>query len=110
MARCPTSSEARLWSILEPLGGWERQRVVQIQHFHRYPGKKWRYILDFYNHQLGLCIEVDGPIHARQRGRDRRRDKRLALHGIRTLRFTNREVDEYPGWVQQRITYVSNER
>jgi len=54
----------------------------------------WYYILDFYHAGAQLCIEVDGGIHKKQKGRDRRRDTRLATMGIKTLRFDNWQVFE----------------
>lgn len=47
------------------------------------------YILDFYCAAARLVIEVDGPIHERQRDYDRERDTYLAARGLRVLRFTN---------------------
>lgn len=40
-----------------------------------------------------VCIEVDGRIHSAQSGYDRGRDKWMfERYGVRTIRFTNREV------------------
>jgi very-short-patch-repair endonuclease len=94
MARNPTPAERRLWTALEPLG-WRRQVVVSVPRL-KHPERRDYYILDFYYPKLRRCIEVDGGYHSKRRGRDRRRDMRLAVHGIRTLRLTNRQVlDKY---------------
>ena len=81
----PTSAEKVLWPFLEKLG-FEQQVVIRIDQV-RQP-----YILDFFHRGRMLCIEVDGPIHSKKKGRDGRRDRQLSFRGIRTLRLTNHEV------------------
>ena len=89
MRRNPTEAEAALWIELD--SRW---------HFlFQYPqtgttknGGRWSYILDACHLETGLCIEVDGSSHRNRKGRDRRRDTRLATIGIRTIRFTNKDV------------------
>jgi leucyl-tRNA synthetase len=88
MRRNPTSAEARLWAELKPLG-FARQAPICGETKN---GLEWFYIADFFECFAGLIVECDGGIHKRQRGRDRRRDTRLATIGIRTIRFANREV------------------
>jgi very-short-patch-repair endonuclease len=51
-----------------------------------------RFVLDFYCAAHRLCIEVDGAVHEQQRDRDAARDEALRAHGVRTLRFTNKQV------------------
>jgi len=48
------------------------------------------YVLDFYCHEVRLCVEVDGGSHSfgDQPSRDARRDQWLADKGIRTLRIS----------------------
>jgi very-short-patch-repair endonuclease len=55
-------------------------------------GGRFPYRLDLYHPASRLAVEVDGGIHARTRGRDRRRDTRMALQGVRTLRYSNARV------------------
>jgi very-short-patch-repair endonuclease len=55
-------------------------------------GGRWGYILDAFHEGARLCVEVDGGVHRRRRGRDRRRDTRLRTLGIRTLRIPNARV------------------
>lgn len=88
MRHNPTPAEAKLWEKLKPLG-WKRQYEITGETKN---GGRWAYILDFYHPRTRICIEVDGGIHKKHRGRDRRRDTRLATIGIRTLRITNRQV------------------
>lgn len=50
------------------------------------------YIVDFYCHELGLVIEVDGAIHRSQQAEDQQRDAALTARDFRVLRVTNDEV------------------
>ena len=51
------------------------------------------FIIDFYCHKAALAIEVDGPIHVKQKDYDRDRDQVLNCRGIQVLRFDNDEVE-----------------
>jgi very-short-patch-repair endonuclease len=52
------------------------------------------YILDFYCHEVRLCVEIDGGAHSfgRQPEKDAERDRWLADKGIRTLRISAAHV------------------
>jgi very-short-patch-repair endonuclease len=82
--RAMTAEESILWEALRQgrLGGvrFRRQQVID------------GFIADFYCHQAGLVIEVDGGQHREQAGYDAERDRILALHGLRVLRVSNDEV------------------
>jgi very-short-patch-repair endonuclease len=66
---------------------WEllRDRKLMNYKFSRqYPivisatkGKRIFYIADFFCHALRLIIEIDGPIHEKQKSYDQARDKTL---------------------------------
>ncbi|HKB71962.1 MAG TPA: endonuclease domain-containing protein [Thermoanaerobaculia bacterium] len=65
----------------------------------RFPGIRFRrqhtvghYIVDFVCWRGRLVVEVDGPIHDRNREYDSRRDEFLRGRGFRVLRFSNDEV------------------
>lgn len=60
-------------------------------------------ILDFYLPDYNLCIEVDDPSHEKKIKRDRLRTERLAGLGIKTIRFTNSQVDSQIERVMSRI-------
>ena len=81
-----TKAETKLWSHLrtkEKLGyRFRRQHPCGF------------YILDFYNHQLKLCVEVDGEYHQNksQKKKDKERDEYLKYNGIKTIRFTNKQI------------------
>ena len=68
----------------------------------RVEGMRWRrqfsvgpYILDFYCPQLRLCIELDGAQHYTMQGSENdllREEWLLREHGIRTIRFENKDI------------------
>ena len=82
-----TSSELKLWEILK--------NKNNIGHRFRRQHPLGYYILDFYNHQLKLCIEVDGKYHETkdQQVKDKLRDEFLKFNQIKVLRFSNEEVE-----------------
>ena len=78
--RCsPTESEARLWSALKA-----RQLGVSFRRQAPVAG----FIADFLAPSIMIIVEVDGPIHARQRGPDARRDRKLRRAGFRVVRVS----------------------
>ena len=50
-------------------------------------------VVDFYCHEAGLVIEVDGDIHDLQQEEDARREKVLSEMGLRTCAATERSVE-----------------
>ena len=82
-----TAAESTLWLSL---------KGRQIE------GQRWRrqfgvgpYILDFYCPRLHLCIELDGAQHYAMQGSEndlQREEWLLQEHGIRTLRFENKDI------------------
>lgn len=82
-----TSAEAILWTKLKNrnLDGIKFRRQFSIE----------TYILDFYSPELRLCIEIDGSHHFTPEGHkyDLQRTEYLwRLHGVRVLRFENKDV------------------
>ena len=89
LRRTQTPTEARLWAVLRD----ERQGT----HFRRQQVVEG-FIVDFYCHDAGLIVEVDGAIHAQQREADAYRDAVLAGWGFTVLRLSNEDVtDNLPG-------------
>jgi len=73
---------------------WQRIRKKQLGvEFHRQV-PILGYIVDFYCHEIGLAIEVDGIIHETQFLEDAKRQGRLEEQGVKFLRYTNREIFE----------------
>ncbi|HEY5773972.1 MAG TPA: endonuclease domain-containing protein [Chitinophagaceae bacterium] len=65
----------------------------------------WKFIADFYCHQVRLVIEIDGGIHLRSENKeyDISRDIILKEFQIEILRFTNDEVINEPDLVIEKI-------
>ena len=91
----PTRQEAILWNVLRggSLGArFRRQHVLTP------------YIVDFYAPAHRLAIEIDGGVHDDRRDEDARRAAHLhERHGVRTLRFTNQQVQWRLGGVTASI-------
>lgn len=60
------------------------------------------YTLDFYCHEAGLVIELDGGQHA-ESARDARRDAWLGQQGLRVVRFWNNQVLQETEAVQSAV-------
>ena len=78
-----TPAEKLLWQEVraKKLGvRFRRQQVIQ------------GFIVDFYCHQAGLVVEVDGDVHDLQKEEDKRREKVLTEMGLRIVRFRNDEA------------------
>lgn len=114
MRLSPTPMEAVLLAVLGPQG-FEAQYPVQGATKNE---GAWAYVLDLYHPGAKLCIEIDGRQHykkhgkhdVRLRGRDRRRDTRLAQLGILTVRVTNRDVRDGLHQVTEHIERLLAER
>ena len=50
------------------------------------------YIVDFYCHEIGLAIEIDGTLHDHNFLEDAERQGKMEKNGVRFLRFSNDEV------------------
>ena len=79
-----TPAEAHLWSALrnKQLEGLRFRRQHPVGNF----------ILDFYCPACKLVVEIDGEIHAYQTDYDDARTSKLAEHGYKVLRFSNKQV------------------
>jgi len=72
---------------------WQHLRANRMQGIHfRRQQVIGRFIIDFYCHQAGLVVEVDGGIHLKQAEYDHERDLYLQECGLQVLHFTNLEV------------------
>jgi len=84
---------------------WDRvcknQLGVRIRRQH----PVWKFIADFYCHEVKLVIEIDGGIHLRSENKehDISRDIILKEFKIEILRFSNDEVINEPGLVIEKI-------
>ncbi|WP_414601164.1 endonuclease domain-containing protein [Algoriphagus sp. NG3] len=73
--------------------------------------KFFRYIADFYCHELRLVIELDGEVHndEEQREHDINRDAIIKEYAIHILRFKNEEIlHELPKVLECVRSYISS--
>ena len=78
-----TPSEKIIWEAIRKKSlGVEFHRQVPILN----------YIVDFYCHEIGLAIEIDGTIHDHNFLEDAERQGKMEKYGVRFLRFSNDEV------------------
>ena len=85
LRRKMTNAERKLWNCL-------RGKQIKLPFRRQIPFDQ--YVLDFYCPKATLVIEVDGGQHYTKEGiqRDQRRDSYLQQHGLKVLRFSDRDV------------------
>ncbi len=71
---------------------WQELRNNKLRYKFRRQFALGKFIVDFYCHELGFIIELDGPIHDEHKEYDRRREQWLNNQGYYVLRFQNDEV------------------
>lgn len=83
-----TEAEEKLWQSLR------NRKVMNLKFRRQHPFGN--YVLDFYCHEIKLCIEADGGIHNEKdiKEYDLERTKVLNDNGIKVLRFKNQEIIE----------------
>ena len=87
----PTPAETLIW-----------QKLLRSKQFEHYKFHRQKpigpYIVDFYCSELHLVIEIDGESHAEQPDYDAKRTAFLESHGLRLLRYANRDIlNNLPG-------------
>ena len=102
MRRDMTRQEEKLWCGFLRSFPIRFQRQKVIGHF----------IVDFYCHEAGLAIEVDGGQHYSDYGMayDAERSAVLERYGVEVLRFSNLDVDRKFGAVCEMIGVKVEER
>ena len=78
-----TLPEVLLWQNI-------KQRGYGVQFHRQVP--MLNYIIDFYCHEIGLAIEIDGQSHDHNYLNDAKRQAELEVYGVTFLRFSNEEV------------------
>ncbi|MGR7812503.1 endonuclease domain-containing protein [Lacinutrix undariae] len=78
-----TLTEVLLWQKI-------KQRAYGVQFHRQVP--MLNYITDFYCHEIGLVIEIDGSSHDHKILYDAKRQGELEAYGITFLRFSNEDV------------------
>jgi ATP-dependent DNA helicase RecQ len=66
------------------------------------------YVVDFYCHNIGLVVEVDGMSHDNKISRDAERTKYLEGQSLRILRVTNDDVMRDLDAVTREIARIGN--
>ena len=94
-----TPAEKRLWKML-------RRRRLKGRKFRR-QHSIGPYIVDFYCPAERLAVELDGASHENptRRDYDAERTAFLEEHGIRVVRFENRDVFDQPDIVLSAIVF-----
>ena len=67
-----------------------KKRAFGVQFHRQVP--MLEFIVDFYCHEIGLAIEIDGSSHDHSYLYDARRQGKLEKEGVKFIRFTNEEV------------------
>jgi very-short-patch-repair endonuclease len=95
LRRNMTEAERLLWQELRnrKLGGFKFNRQFPVVYREIY-GKKDFFILDFYCAEKKIAVELDGPIHDKQKDYDQSRDQILQEVGISVIRYKNEEVKQ----------------
>ncbi len=73
---------------------WQRFRNKSLGYKFRPQHPIWRFVVDFYCHELKLIIEVDGCVHAIEEIKlnDIDREKILIDFGLNIIRFSNEQI------------------
>jgi len=88
----PTDAEKKLWSILKNRQFLNLKFLRQHPIFYQFNNKKSFFIADFYCHVLKTVIELDGPIHIKQKDYDQMRTDILEFKNVLVVRITNEEI------------------
>ena len=92
----PTPAEIILWQIIRNRQLMRRKFLRQhplIYDTDRNASEFFFFIPDFYCASEKLIIELDGPMHEFQKGKDYRREDILASLNLRVLRIRNEELN-----------------
>ncbi|RAI93845.1 endonuclease domain-containing protein [Algoriphagus yeomjeoni] len=100
-----TPAERKLWTVLQnkQLDGYKFRRQHPL----------YKYIADFYCHELRLVIELDGEVREgeEQREHDINRDAVIKEYGIHILRFRNQKIlSDLPKVLEQILNYISSSK
>ncbi len=82
----PTKCEEMVWNVLR------NNQVCGLKFRRQFPID--RYIVDFYNHDYRLIVEIDGESHNDKQKYDKNRNDYLVASGYTVIRFANEQVEE----------------
>lgn len=97
-----TNAEKTLWNRLR------NKQVLNLRFRRQHPID--RFIADFYCHAVRLVIEIDGGVHIKQRNYDKGRSGEMERFYIKTLRFTNEQIERDVEKVVKQIEQVIIQR
>ena len=97
LRRRMTDAEAKLWFLLRD------RRLMGTKFRRQFPIDS--YVADFFCHEYGVIVEVDGGQHLESR-KDAERTQALEQHGYVVLRFWNDEVLKNQDGVLEKIREV----
>lgn len=80
-----TLSEILLWQKI-------KNRTYKVQFHRQVP--MLDYIVDFYCHEIGLAIEIDGSSHDHKYLYDAKRQGRLEAEGVTFIRFSDKQIKQ----------------
>ena len=91
----PTKSEAMLWQALRnrQLGGFKFGRHHRIAKF----------VVDLYWAEVGLVLEIDGPVHLTRQREDELRQRVIEEQGLTVLRVASEQVEQKTSLVLAKI-------
>ena len=98
-----TRSEAVLWKKLRDRKLAGKKFLRQHPIVFEWEGREKFVVPDFYCHETGLIIELDGSVHDKRKEHDEIRDSVLNCLGFKVLRFKNKEVEHRLSWVLKTI-------
>jgi len=94
LRRRQTEAESIFWNGVRNRRFDGLKFVRQYPFFHAENGSWSFYIADFYCHEKGLVVELDGGYHSGRQEYDLVRSAIIKAAGIRVVRFTNLEVQK----------------
>ncbi|TVL97672.1 MAG: hypothetical protein CV087_22100 [Candidatus Brocadia sp. WS118] len=111
LRRAMTKSERELWSQLR------NRKFRNLKFLRQHPiiyrslnGNTKFFIADFYCDELRLVVELDGPIHDKQKDCDDARDRKMNELGLKVLRIKNEDAWDLEGLYRKMVLIQSPEQ
>jgi len=92
LRRRQTRAEAVLWEAVRDRQLSGKKFLRQHPVIFELNGRERFLVPDFYCHEAGLVIELDGGVHQKRKERDAIREEALTDLGLRVLRFKNKTI------------------
>ncbi|MBU0572975.1 MAG: endonuclease domain-containing protein [Candidatus Margulisbacteria bacterium] len=108
LRREQTEAEEIFWKIVRNRSLDDKKFLRQHPVVFTWRGRQRFFVADFYCHEAGLIVELDGGIHDKRKNYDKARDYALESMGFRVIRFKNSEVMDDVAGVLGRLREVVN--